>query len=252
MAPEYQQFDRAVIYALTIEAGGLLDRMKHVQKTRAAGFSIWQGELSDRSILVVVSGVGRTKAAQATEAIAVAHRPGLIISAGFAGGLDPTLKRYDLIVASSIASEDSETIDVALPTDQPFGLNVHVGRLLTVDRIVRSSHEKLALGKNFEALAVDMESHAVAQVCQQQNARFLGVRVVSDPADEELPADIHKLVSQQTFAGQAGAVIGSIFRRPSAVKDMFWLHQVAIEASDKLADYVASSSQATRLKGSFD
>jgi adenosylhomocysteine nucleosidase len=228
----------SIVFALGIEAAGLTDRMKNKRQTKAAGFTVWQGDLDGRPIIVAVSGVGRAKAARATQAIIDAHRPAIVVSAGFAGGLDPAINRFGLVIPSSIACEDAEAIETSLPAIKLPEGKAHTGGIVTVDRIVHSSVEKLALGTKFSALAVDMESHSVATVCQRAKVAFMGLRVVSDPVDEKLPADMRKLIAQQTFAGQAGAVLGSIFRRPSAVKDMFRLHQVALEASDRLADFL--------------
>jgi hypothetical protein len=68
---------------------------------------------------------------------------------------------------------------------------------------------------------------------------FMAVRVVSDAADDELPPDVERLLVQKTNAGRLGAALGSIWRRPSSLKDMFQLQQNAIAASDRLAKFLA-------------
>ena len=65
----------------------------------------------------------------------------------------------------------------------------------------------------------------------QRAVDFLAVRAISDAVDDELPPDIGKLLAQKSFAGQLGAALGSIFRRPAAVKDLFNLHQNALASS---------------------
>jgi adenosylhomocysteine nucleosidase len=188
------------------------------------------------------SGPGRARAAKAAHALIDAYRPRLVISSGFAGGLDSSLKRYDLIAADSLI--DAEGHEIAL---DPGSLvprldetpNLHRGRLLTVDRIICLSEEKRQLGMQHQALAVDMESYAVAEVCRQREVPLLVVRAISDTVDDELPPDIGRLLSQKSFAGQLGAAVGSVFRRPSAAKDLFNLHQTALEASGRLAKFFA-------------
>ena len=121
--------------------------------------------------------------------------------------------------------------------------NLHRGRLLTVDRVVRLREEKQQLGRQHDALAVDMESFAVAEVCRQRAVDFLAVRSISDAVDEELPPDIGKLLAQKSFAGQLGVAMGSIFRRPAAVKDLFNLHQNALASSSRLARFLGHAGR---------
>jgi hypothetical protein len=47
------------------------------------------------------------------------------------------------------------------------------------------------------------------------------------------------LLARKSFAGQLGAAVGSVFRRPAAIKDLFQLHQNALEASGRLAKFLA-------------
>ena len=110
--------------------------------------------------------------------------------------------------------------------------------MLTFDRVVRLREEKQQLGRQHDALAVDMETFAVAEVCRERAVDFLAIRAISDAVDDELPPDIGKLLAQKSFAGQLGAAMGSIFRRPAAVKDLFNLHQNALACSSRLAKFL--------------
>ena len=116
--------------------------------------------------------------------------------------------------------------------------SVHVGRLLTVDHLICKPAEKAALGAEHHALAVDMESWAVGEVCRQNKVRFLSVRIISDAVDDELPEDLNSLVTQKSTAGRLGAAAGTLFRRPGSVKDMLRLREEALVASDRLAKFL--------------
>jgi adenosylhomocysteine nucleosidase len=170
-----------------------------------------------------------------------AYRPRLVVSAGFAGGLDARGRRQDLVVASSLASAQGGemTLDPAVLAPWLDEVpNLHRGRLLTCDRVIRLRAEKQELGRQHDALAVDMETFAVAEVCQARAVDFLAIRAISDAVDDELPRDIGKLLAQKSFAGQLGAAVGSIVRRPGAVKDLFNLHQTALACSGRLAKFL--------------
>ena len=184
------------------------------------------------------SGPGRANAARATEALIDGHRPNFVISAGFAGGLDSRLQRSAIVWVDCLLDEGGgqyETERLRLPAELAEAKDVFVGRLLTVDRIIRLPDEKLALGRQYAALACDMESIAVAEVCCRREVPFAAVRVINDAADDLLPRDVERLLAQKTGAARLGAAVGSILKRPSSLKDLLVLQYRAMEAAQRLA-----------------
>jgi adenosylhomocysteine nucleosidase len=242
--PQRRPCDVAVVFALGIEAGGTEDLLEGAVGIRGYGFAVRQGGLNGRHVVVVRSGAGHQAARHATEAILDGHRPQWIISAGFAGGLRPEVARHDLVMADCLIDAAGHRLVVDLKVD-PQSLaqtpGVHVGPLVTVDRVVRLPEEKRALGDRHEALAVDMESYAVAEVCREHEVRFLAIRIISDAVDDELPRDIEALLAQKTRVAKLGAVVGAVWRRPSSVKDLWKLKEDALVASDRLAKFLAST-----------
>lgn len=232
------------VFALGIEAGGLEDLLEQVTTIRGHGFTARRGKLAGRNVVLIRCGVGRDRAARATEALIDGHRPQWVVSAGFAGGLSPDLKRHDLLMVDNLADPDGNHLAVDLKVDAEALSqmpNVHVGRLVTADRVICLPDEKLALGKAHQALAVDMESFSVAEVCRRRKVRFLGFRIISDPADEELPADLLRITQQKTNASLIGAAMGAVFKRPASVKDMYRLKENALVAADRLAKFLRST-----------
>lgn len=74
---------------------------------------------------------------------------------------------------------------------------VHQGLLVSGDRFVSSQAESQALRAALpEALAVDMESAAVAQVCRDFGVGFGAVRAISDRADNEAHVDFPRFLDQ--------------------------------------------------------
>lgn len=74
---------------------------------------------------------------------------------------------------------------------------VHQGQIISGDRFVSSNTECDALRQALpEALAVDMESAAVAQVCRDFGVGFGAVRTVSDRADNEAHVDFPRFLDQ--------------------------------------------------------
>lgn len=236
------QCDVGLVFALGIEQGGLEDLLGGVVTTQGTDFVARQGTLKGRHVVMIEAGVGPLAAARGTQALLAGHRPQWVISAGFSGALDPRLKQGDIVMADSIADGEGHRLSIDFkisPEAVAATPGLHVGRLLTVDRIVRSPEEKRTLGQQHECLAVDMESWAVGEVCRQAKTKFMAVRIVSDAVDRELPADIERLARQKTHAARLGAAAGAIFRRPSSLKDMLKLKEDALVASDKLAKFLS-------------
>lgn len=230
-----------VVVALGIEAGGLVDRLKGVIRTNGHGFVAREGGLAGKRIIVLECGTGLRNAERGARALIAGHQPRWAISAGFAGGLDAKLHFGDLLLANRIIAPDGLSFDIDLQYNVPDASQprpVHVGTLLTANRIIRDASEKRSLGQQHQALAVDMESAAVAKVCQAEKTRLIAARIISDPVDRNLPPEIENLVRQRSTAGRLGAAAGAIFRRPSSVKDMWRLKEDALKASERLAAFL--------------
>jgi adenosylhomocysteine nucleosidase len=229
------------MFALGIESGGLVDRMTDVVTTEGQSFVERDGMLNGRRLVVAESGVGCRAARQATEDVIKIHQPQWIISAGFAGALVSDLPRGHILMADSIVDQRHQPLDVGFkipPEVVQATPSLHVGRLLTVDHLIRQSTEKQQLATDCRASACDMETMAVAQACRRRHVRFLSVRIISDGLDDKLPPEVEHMLDQQSFAGKLGAATRAVFRRPGSLKDMWNLRETAIRASDRLAQFL--------------
>jgi adenosylhomocysteine nucleosidase len=232
----------AILFALNIEAAGVLDSTSGLATTRNASFVEHCGGWGAKQVVVAETGVGRASAARAAVDLLSIHKPAWVVSAGFAGALNDDLKRGQFLMASSVCDLHVGELEVGFKID-PIMLqtrkNLKVGRLLTVDSVIRTEAEKRELGRRFRAVACDMETAAIAAVCRQEKTRFLSVRVISDAVDDELPPEIEKLMASKSFARQLGAAAGAIFKRPSSIKDMWKLREDAVRLSDRLATFLS-------------
>jgi len=233
-----------VVFALGIESGGFEDLLQGVATTRGQGFVAREGGLKGQRVVVILAGAGRDNAARATEALIDGHRPRRVVSAGFAGALSPELRRSDILVADALLDPEGGRRSIELPpglSSAALGPGVHRGVLLTADRVVRLPREKQSLFQQHGALAVDMETTAVAEVCRSREVAFSSVRVINDTSDETLPTDVEHLLAQTSNAARLGAAVGAIWRRPASAKDMYQLRENALVASDRLARFLADT-----------
>ena len=77
------------------------------------------------------------------------------------------------------------------------GSRLHRGLIVTGDRFVSRSAESQALRAELpDALAVDMESAAVAQVCADYGVPLAVVRTISDRADDAAHVDFPRFLTQ--------------------------------------------------------
>ena len=241
--PELRRCDIGVVFALGIEAGGLEDLMRDVVTMRSPGIAVRLGRLGQRRVAIAQSGPGCEAAALATAALLSAHQPTWVFSAGFAGGLDPHLRKHDILMANQVTYHDGRLFSLDLKVDSAAlaaAPGVHLGALLTTDHIVRHCQEKRELGEKHHAMGVDMETFAVAEICRREKVPLLAVRIISATDDDELPKDLDRLMRQATVVRKAGAVVGAVMNRPGSVKDMLKLKEDALVASDKLARFLDS------------
>lgn len=226
-----------IVCSLPLEIAPFLARCQRVKSYTGGPFKFVGGIYDGIRIAVVESGTGPARAHRATHALLDAHHPTWIISTGFAGALQADLKIGDIVVSNDVVGLNGEElkIDVGMTSDPARRL--HVGRTLTVDQMVRTIADKQALSEKTGAIAVDMETLAVAKVCRETKTRFMAVRTISDDLSADLPPEVLSLVGE-TGAVRLGAVIGSLWKRPSSIKDMWRMREHAMDASDRLADFL--------------
>lgn len=144
-------------------------------------------------LVSTATGDGPRRAASGAARFLERHRPSAVIGAGLAGALTPGLSVGDIIVSRRVRGEvgDIATPDPSLLRRGLAGGGATAGTLVTVDRPIVSRAAKAVLAATAvggEVLAADMESAAWAREASARGIPYVVVRVVSDTAEEELPA----------------------------------------------------------------
>lgn len=235
--PDFTHAHVGIVHATAMEVAPFLDRCERVRKYSGGDLVFRGGLMGEIRIALAQSGMGPKLATRATKALIDGHAPGWIISAGFSGALQTGMKIGDIVVANSVVDTAGTELAIDLKMEPNPATGLHVGRLLMVDHIVRTIVDKKALAEQHAAMAVDMESLAVAQVCREAKIRFLAVRVISDDLSADLPAEILSVVgSSGTF--RLGAAVGALFKRPGSAKDMWRLREQGMDAAERLATFL--------------
>ncbi len=156
------------------------------------------------NVFQVLCGIGKVNAAASAQSLVDYHHPDCIISAGVSGGLKDFLHQGDIVIGESLAYHDVWCGDgnqygqvqdlplhfhsdpslirkaVRLKTLRP-GQAIHTGLVCTGDKFSDGSDVLSNINTHFpDALAVDMESAAVAQVCHLNKVPFISFRIISN------------------------------------------------------------------------
>jgi adenosylhomocysteine nucleosidase len=153
-------------------------------------------------LLVAYSGVGAANAQIAAELL-VTQGATRLMSWGYAGSLSASLKPGDLVLADTLIATGN--IEIAVDTDWhretknklAAFIVAHTGRLAESMSLVSDSKDKKQLCALTGAVAVDMESIAIAKVAGQYALPFLAIRVIIDPVDMTLPRTIKYSLNHQ-------------------------------------------------------
>jgi adenosylhomocysteine nucleosidase len=146
-----------------------------------------------------------------------------VVSFGVAGGLDPSLKSGDVVVATEVMSGDTRWLaGLSLTEEQIAGIalgrrRVVRGGLAGVEEVVMAQACKAALRSVTGAAAVDMESHIAAAYAAEHELPFAALRVISDPATRALPA-LARAAIKPNGDIDVRTVLRGIARNPRALR----------------------------------
>lgn len=194
--------------------------------------------VSDKAWVAVSGEVG------ADPAVVVANRlldagADALVSWGSAGALDPKLNAGDLLLPDRIIHPDGEEY---WPDSQWFQRTrdalrgefaVRKGTLLQNPILVSTTRDKQELYKALQAVAVDMESAALAQIAQQRNVPFLTVRAIADTASQGMPKVIRHAIEVQGHIKYA-RLFRDLCLRPGDLPALFTLGRHFLSARKTL------------------
>jgi len=181
------------------------------EQLKAGHADVWIGSWEGVSIVLVRTGIGKDFALSALKEALNRTVPALVLSIGYAGGLDLRLKVGDLIVADKVLE-----IDQAAAFSKSYPVNpqqpdlferltsqkkimTYKGTLLTVKQVISDSSTKQELGFSHKALAVDMETSSLIGHCIEKQIPFVSVRAISDTMEQSL-------INTSSFVDKEGKV----------------------------------------------
>lgn len=148
-----------------------------------------------------------------------------LMSFGVAGALDPALSPGDLVIATRIIGPGDEIVMTdkswttqltRLVKDQ---CNVVTGDLAGSDGTVTTPAAKYELFRATGAVAVDMESLAVARAAHESGLPFCAARAIADPAQREIPSWAPGAISPDGRT-RPMAVLSGMFSRSGQISNL--------------------------------
>jgi adenosylhomocysteine nucleosidase len=221
-----------ILGAMTEEVRLIGTRLDDSASSKVGGRDYQIGRLGAQEVVLATSGFGKVAAASTVTTMLDRFDPAAILFTGVAGALDPGVKRGAVVVADDLIQHDFDASPIVprfvipslqvdrIPTDPAWtkrlaaatassspGAAVHRGLVLSGDQFISSNAARSELRSLFpDALAVEMEGAAVAQVCAERKVPFAVVRVISDTADDHAGADFLDFVEHQAAPLLSGIV----------------------------------------------
>lgn len=210
-----------IIGAMDEEVALLIENMSEKKEQTVANCLFVTGNIDDKKVVLLKSGIGKVNAAMATTILHERFNPDYVINTGSAGGFAEELEIGDIVVSSQVVyhdvdvtafgyaygqvpgmpamfAADSQLVSLATSAVKSLDVASQEGIIATADTFMSDpSHVKRIKEKFPTMIAAEMEAAAVAQVCFQYNKPFVIIRALSDIAGTE------SSVSFDTFIDKA-------------------------------------------------
>ncbi len=183
----------------------------------------------------IAIGGGTVDGAQAAAELLVSNGARALIGFGLAGGLDPALRPGTLVIPRQILTRGQRFATDPALSDRLGGFSASL--MLGSGRVIASATGKRALFTVTGAVAVDMESGAIARVAAKHRLPFAVLRAVCDPAERDLPPAALMALDRHGGIGVV-RVIGSVLAHPAQLPALLALAADATAARRALRQAV--------------
>jgi adenosylhomocysteine nucleosidase len=240
----------AIISALPDELAALQARLDADHVQTIAGRHFHRGRLAGHEVILGLSGVGKVAAATTAALLLDRFEVRALLFTGVAGGLGVGVNVGDVVVAQDCLQHDMDASPLfprwevpltgrsrfaadagwatrlataaravlaqphpALATFGIAGPRVHQGLVVSGDRFVCTNDESQRLRADLpDALAVEMEGAALAQVCADFQRPFAVLRTISDRADDQAHVDFPRFLAEVAAEYSRDIVLAALAR----------------------------------------
>ncbi len=179
-----------------------LDRGSRILVVAAVREELADFRIRNGRVDLLLTGMGRRRALEAVRRSLARKVYRKLISAGFSGATQPGFRIGDLVLATEVIDESSGNRWIPAPGPAPANGSfaagpsiprpgsgqapLRTGRFVTASRLRPLPDQKAHLGRLYEAVAVDLESSAVAQAAGEAGVPWMALRAILDPMEQIL------------------------------------------------------------------
>lgn len=198
-------------------------------KEEAAPFRAFATNRPD--IRMLVTGMGTQNTRKAFAAALAEGRPRMVITCGYAGGLNPALPPEALVLDA----------DTGFPlTQKLIEAGGRLGTYHCATTVAITMQEKSALFAQTKCDAVEMESGIIRQMCAEQGIPSATFRVISDAAHENLPLNFNEFMTPE-MTMDFGKLAWTLMKCPGKIPELMRFGNRVKSSAKKLGDALAKS-----------
>lgn len=193
-----------IIGAMEEEVAEIKKLMSIEQTREYYGYKYFEGKMGDKKVVVLQGGIGKVNAGIATTLLFNHYDIEYVINIGSAGGLVLEQNIGDVVISDSVVHHDVDVTAFGRQMGEVPGMPLyfepnhellmkvksilnqqnmafHVGLIASGDQFIAHDEQVIKIKKDFpEAMCVEMEAAAIAQVCHVFNKKFIITRSLSD------------------------------------------------------------------------
>jgi adenosylhomocysteine nucleosidase len=220
----------AFICAMPMEVVPIVKRLG-LRKQQLGDLTVHSGTLAGRGVVAIVTGMGPALATEGTERLLDAMNVDRVVVVGITGALENVTPIGSLIVPESVidGATGSEHVPAALGKTPPHG------KMLTSDHLITAS-DRLEELRAEGIVSLDMETAAIAEVCEKRDVPWSVFRVISDRASDGSISEEEFRLSNMDGTPRPGAVAKYFVRHPERIPVMARLARGAKMAAERAAE----------------
>jgi adenosylhomocysteine nucleosidase len=185
---------------------------------------------------ICITGMGRRNAVEGIRQAIAMTQPKLVITSGFAGGLNPALQFGTVVYEEDFDAGFGPQLEEAGAVRATFYCH---------RRVAITAAEKSELWKATGADAVEMESSVIRNICREQRIPSATVRVISDDAGQDLPLDFNAMMTSEDRIHYP-KLIWAVLSRPGRIVKLMEFQRQTVAASRRLGTALAQLLRAKR------
>jgi len=198
----------AFVFAMPLELEPLARKLS-LTETQVGGLPVYEGSVDGRPIVAIVTGMGTALATEGTRRLLDAVPVRWVLVVGITGALENetpigTLVNPELVVNSETGREFRPA---------PLANGTPAGKMWTTNGLTTDARDLTALLAD-DVVSLDMETAAIAELCEARDVPWSVFRVISDRASDGSVDDEIFHLSNQDGTPNAAAIERYIAEHP--------------------------------------